>query len=154
MKVLLGADHAGTVLKEALKKALHDRGYDVEDVSPSAPQAGDDYPAYAFAVAERVAVAPEEARGILVCDTGVGMAIAANKIPGAYAALVADERGARRTREHNAANILALGAESIAEGEAVKAVLAFLETPFPGAERHVRRVQMIEQRERGAGQSA
>jgi len=148
MKVILGADHAATALKESLKGALQKRGYEVADVSPSVPQAGDDYPAYAFAVAEHVAAHPET-RGILLCDTGVGMSIAANKVPGVYAALARDERGARRAREHNGANILALGAEGAAADEAERAAVAFLTTPFSREERHARRVQMIAGRERG-----
>ncbi|TSC64138.1 MAG: uracil phosphoribosyltransferase, partial [Parcubacteria group bacterium Gr01-1014_106] len=82
MKIILGADHAATELKEALKIFLHDEGAVVEDVSPSAPVAGDDYPDYAFAVAEKVVADPTGTRGILLCDTGIGMAIAANKVSG------------------------------------------------------------------------
>lgn len=143
MRVILGADHAATELKEALKAALADEGYAVEDVSPFTPQAGDDYPDYAFAVAEKVAADPENARGILACDTGIGMAIAANKVPGIAAALVFNEFGVRRAREHNNANILVFGAELIAPHDAIRAAKVFLETPFSGEERHARRMGKI-----------
>ncbi len=152
MRVILGADHAATEWKEKVKAALETEGYAVEDVSPSVPAAGDDYPDYAFAVAERVANDPSGTRGVLACDTGIGMAIAANKVPGAYAALALNEFGARRAREHNNANILVLGAEFISPSEGIRAVMAFLETPFSGEERHARRVQKIV--ERGNGSAA
>lgn len=147
MTVLLGADHAATELKEALKAALRDAGYVVEDVSPSLPQPGDDYPTYAFAVAGPVAADPEHARGILACDTGIGMAIAANKVPGVRAALVTSEYGARRAREHNNANILVFGAELITPADAVRATLVFLDTAFTGDERHVRRLSQIDEKD-------
>lgn len=149
MRVILGADHAATELKESLKVALQETGVVVEDVSPALPQAGDDYPDYAFAVAERVAADPENTRGILACDTGIGMAIAANKVQGVYAALVSNEFGARRAREHNHANVLVFGSEFITPADAVRAATAFLETPFQGDERHRRRVGKIAQRESG-----
>lgn len=144
----MGADHAATALKEHLKTALQDRGYAVEDVSPLTPQAGDDYPDYAFAVAEGVAADPENTRGILACDTGIGMAIAANKVPGVAAALVTDDFGARRAREHNNANILVFGAELTTPADAARVARVFLETPFSGEERHLRRVGKINHRDR------
>lgn len=147
MKIVIGADHAATEFKEALKRALSERGYTVEDVSPPKPQAGDDYPGYAFAVAERVAADPEKTRGILACDTGIGMAIAANKVPGVRAALVTHEHGARRAREHNNANVLVFGAECVTPADASRMAEVFLATPFSGEERHVRRVQKITDRE-------
>lgn len=150
MKVILGADHAATALKEAVKRSLQADGYDVEDVSPAAPQSGDDYSDYAFAVAERVAADPKGTRGILACDTGIGMAIAANKVRGVRAALVADAAGARRAREHNDANILVFGAEYISAEEVAEAARIFLTTAFSDEERHARRVQKISLREHGA----
>ena len=148
MTVFLGADHAATELKETLKTALRDAGYAVEDASPSLPQAGDDYPTYAFAVAGLVAADPERARGILACDTGIGMAIAANKVPGVRAALVTNEYGARRSREHNNANILVFGSELITAADAARAAQVFLETAFTGDERHVRRLSQIDEKDR------
>lgn len=147
MKVVLGADHAATAFKETLKAALVEEGHVVEDVSPALPRPGDDYPDYAVAVAERVAADPENLFGILACDTGIGMSIAANKVRGAHAALAVNEFAARRAREHNNANILVFGAELIAVDEAVRAAKAFLETPFSGVERHERRVRKITARE-------
>lgn len=146
MKVILGADHAATELKEALKTSLQEEGYGVDDVSPAVPQAGDDYSDYAFAVADRVAADPEQVRGILACDTGIGMAIAANKVRGVSAALVVNEFGARRAREHNNANVLVFGAELVSERDAVAAAKTFLTTPFSGEERHVRRLGKISAR--------
>lgn len=147
MTVILGADHAATALKEELKVGLREAGYAVADVSPALPRSGDDYPEYAFAVADRVAQDPEHTRGILACDTGIGMAIAANKVRGIAAALVVNEFGARRAREHNNANVLVLGAELISPPDALRAAQAFLETPFSGEERHVRRLGHIRQRD-------
>lgn len=146
-KVIIGADHAATELKEAIKVALQEEGYVVEDVSPALPQPGDDYPDYSFAVAERVAGSPDDTRGILACDTGIGMAVAANKVRGVSAALVMNEFGARRAREHNNANVLVFGSELITPPDAVRAAQAFLDTPFSREERHVRRVGKIVNRE-------
>lgn len=146
MKVIIGADHAATELKEAVKIALQEEGHVVEDVSPGLPQPGDDYPDYAFTVAERVAANPEDTRGILACDTGIGMAVAANKVIGVSAALVVNEFGARRAREHNNANVLVFGAEFITPRDAIRAAKLFLDTPFSREERHVRRVGKISER--------
>lgn len=151
MRVILGADHAATELKEAVKVALSEEGYVVEDVSPSIPEAGDDYPEYAFAVAERVAADQKETRGILACDTGIGMDIAANKVEGVRAALVVNEFGARRAREHNDANVIVFGAEFISKDDAIRAAKVFLETSFSAEERHVRRVGKISGRKSGRG---
>ncbi len=142
MTVYLGADHAGTRLKEVLKVALIEDGHVLQDVSPAAPEGGDDYPNYAFAVAEHVR-RNKESLGILVCDTGIGMAVAANKVPGITAALVTNTFAARRAREHNDANILVLGSEEIKPAEAVKLMRIFLNTPFSHAERHDRRMRKI-----------
>jgi len=149
MKVILGADHAATELKEAIKVALFEEGYVLEDVSPSMPEMSDDYPDYAFSVAERVAQDPEGTRGILACDTGIGMDIAANKVEGVRAALAVNEFGARRAREHNNANVLVFGAELISRDVAIRAAKVFLETPFSVEERHLRRVGKITKRESG-----
>lgn len=143
MRVVLGADHAATELKEAVKASLTAEGYAVEDVSPETPMSGDDYPDYAFAVAGKVAADQGETRGILVCDTGIGMAIAANKVSRIRAALVVNEQGARRAREHNDANVLVLGSEFVTSEEAIQLVKVFLDTAFSSEERHVRRVAKI-----------
>ncbi|TSC73086.1 MAG: ribose 5-phosphate isomerase B [Parcubacteria group bacterium Gr01-1014_38] len=149
MRVIVGADHAATELKEGVRASLEAEGYSVEDVSPETPTSGDDYPDYAFLVAEKVAADPAGTRGILACDTGIGMAIAANKVPRIHAALVMNEFGARRAREHNNANILVLGSELVTLEEAVRLASVFLTTAFSGAERHVRRIGKITSKETG-----
>lgn len=138
----LGADHAATHLKERLKQLLAEDQLEMIDLSPSTPQEGDDYPDYALAVAEQVA-ARSGSFGLLLCDTGIGMAIAANKVPGMFAALVTDMFGARRAREHNDANILVLGSELTDAKKAAELVRVFVTTPFSGAERHRRRLGKI-----------
>lgn len=155
LRVVLGADHAATEVKEALKAALQEDGYTVEDVSPVTPVSGDDYPDYAFAVAEKIAADPEGTRGILACDTGIGMAIAANKVPGIRAALVVNEFGARRARDHNDANVLVLGSEFTPSAEAIAIARTFVQTDFSGEDRHIRRIEKIttHEVERGEGKS-
>jgi len=142
LKVFIGADHAGTELKEKIKKALKDDGYIVEDLSPSTPEGGDDYPDYAFAVGENVA-SNQESRGILICDTGIGMAIAANKVKNVRAALVSDLFSAKRSREHNDANVIVFGTELIKPAEAIEAAKYFLEIAYPYTDRHNRRINKI-----------
>jgi len=142
LKIFIGADHAGTELKEKIKKALVSDGYNIEDLSPSASEDGDDYPDYAFAVGEQVAK-DEESRGILVCDTGIGMAMAANKVKNIRAALVSNIFSAKRSREHNDANIIVFGSELIKPADALEATRYFLELIFPYSERHNRRINKI-----------
>ncbi|PYM49057.1 MAG: ribose 5-phosphate isomerase B, partial [Candidatus Rokuibacteriota bacterium] len=107
LAVALGADHAGWELKEALKAWLMDAGYQVLDFGAHGPDSVD-YPDYAAQIAEAVSVGKVD-RGLLVCGTGIGMSIAANKVPGIRAALCGDVFTARMSREHNDANVLALG---------------------------------------------
>ncbi|MDO8511743.1 MAG: RpiB/LacA/LacB family sugar-phosphate isomerase [bacterium] len=147
MKIYFGADHDGNPLKEVIKNELKRDGYEIYDLSPSTPEGGDDYPDYAFAVAEEIAK-DADARGILICDTGIGMSIAANKIKGARAALVLDTFGAKRAREHNDANIIVFGTSEIKKNVAIESTKYFLETMFSSAERHVRRVGKINLRDR------
>jgi ribose 5-phosphate isomerase B len=141
-KVFFGADHAGTELKEKIKQALASDGYDIEDLSPSMPEGGDDYPDYAFLVGEQVA-SDEESRGILVCDTGIGMAIAANKVKNIRAALVHNVFSAKKSREHNDANVLVFGSELIKPADAIEAARYFMELVYPYSERHNRRIGKI-----------
>lgn len=147
MKVYLGADHNGNQLKEYLEERLTKDGYEVVDVSPDHPEGGDDYPDYAFAVGDEIAKDPD-ARGILICDTGIGMSIAANKIKGVRAALVFDPFGAKRAREHNDANVIVLGAATVKNSLAFDCVKYFLDTLFSHAERHTRRLGKINLRDR------
>ena len=147
MRIALGADHAGYELKEKLKSYLTGRGDAVEDCGTASPESCD-YPDFAHAVAARVASGTAE-RGILVCGSGVGMTIAANKTPGVRAANIGSEAAARLSREHNDLNVLALGARFIEEEQARKIVDAWLATPFAGG-RHQRRVDKITELEKEA----
>ena len=140
MRVALGADHAGVHLKDAVRSLLQSRGVEVQDEGTD----GDgsvDYPDYAAAVARAVAEGVAD-RGILVCGTGLGMAIAANKIDGVRAVPAIDLESARLSREHNDANVLALGARVTTPEIALQIVSTFLDTPFAGG-RHQRRLDKI-----------
>ena len=140
MRIALGADHAGFPLKETIKKELERAGHEIEDWGTNS-EASVDYPDYARLVAERVA-RQEVDRGILLCGTGIGMAITANKVPGVRAANVSDEFGARLSRQHNDANVLTLGGRTVGPDLALSIVRAWLETQFEGG-RHERRVAKI-----------
>lgn len=140
MRVALGADHGGYLLKEAIKEWLGEMGIAYEDFGTNSLDTVD-YPDYAKIVAGKVA-SGEFDRGILVCGTGIGMCIAANKVPGVRAALVHDVFSARATREHNDANVLTLGERVVGQGLAKAIVEAWLETKFAGG-RHGRRVEKI-----------
>ena len=139
----IGSDHGGFALKEAIKKHLEERGLEYKDYGTYS-SASCDYPVYGRAVAKAVA-AGECELGILICGTGIGISITANKVPGVRAALCSDCFSAAATREHNNANILALGARVLGEGLALKIVDTFLDTPFSNDERHIRRISMIEE---------
>ena len=145
MKISLGADHAGFELKEKIKKLLLQQGLEVSDQGTLSSEAVD-YPDYARKVGEQVANHSADF-GILVCGSGVGMAIAANKIHGVRAANVSSEYEAQLSREHNNANVLTLGARLISDQNAFQIVQKWLETPFAGG-RHERRVEKITQIER------
>ena len=139
----IGSDHGGFALKEAIKKHLEERGLEYQDFGTYS-SASCDYPVYSRAVAKAVA-AGECELGILICGTGIGISITANKVPGVRAALCSDCFSAEATRLHNNANILALGARVLGEGLALKIVDTFLDTPFSNDERHIRRISMIEE---------
>lgn len=139
----IGSDHGGFALKETIKKHLEERGLEYKDYGTYS-SASCDYPVYGRAVAKAVA-AGECELGILICGTGIGISITANKVPGVRAALCSDCFSAAATREHNNANILALGARVLGEGLALKIVDTFLDTPFSNDERHIRRISMIEE---------
>jgi|SRR5579862_2054827 len=140
MRVALGADHAGVALKDDVKRMLDGRGVPYTDFGTHSTESVD-YPDFAAKVADAVAGGAFD-RGILVCGSGIGMAIAANKVHGIRAAPVVDEESARLMREHNDANVLALGARVTPAGMARILVNAFLDTPFAGG-RHERRIQKI-----------
>ena len=140
--IAIGSDHGGFALKKALMAHLDKRGLACRDFGT---YSGDscDYPQYAKAVANAVASGECE-RGILICGTGIGVSITANKIPGIRAALCGDCFSAEATRQHNDANILCMGARVTGEGLALKIADIFLDTPFSEDERHKRRISMIE----------
>lgn len=141
--IALGSDQAGYELKQVIMKHLEDRGLEYKDYgSYSADPV--DYPIYGKKVAQAI-VDGECDKGILICGTGIGISIAANKIKGIRAAVCSDCFSAEATRLHNDANILAFGARVIGPGLAEKIVDTFLDTEFSGAERHARRVAMIEE---------
>lgn len=142
MTVAIGADHGGYLLKRRLARALARAGYRVRDLGTHRP-APCDYPVIALKVAQAVS-AGRAARGILLCKSGVGMAIAANKVPGIRAAVVPTLAVARTSREHNDANVLVLGAVGLAPARAQRIIATWLTTPFEGG-RHARRVRQITQ---------
>ena len=144
----MGADHAGFALKEAVKQELVRLGHQVQDVGTNSSESVD-YPDYAFEVARRVSAGQVD-RGVLVCGTGIGMAMAANKVQGIRAASVLDPAAARLSREHNDANVLALGARLLEEAPALETLRAWLETEFAGG-RHQGRLQKIAELERNRG---
>jgi len=144
-RIALGADHAGFRAKENIKKYLEGAGYGVDDVGTWSEESVD-YPDFARAVGERVA-AGKDPLGILVCGTGIGVSIAANKVEGIRAALAHDSLTARRAREHNDANVLALGGKIVGDDETITIVQEFLNAQFAGG-RHQRRVDKISEMER------
>jgi len=139
--IAIGADHGGFELKEFLKLHLKKRGIAVTDYGTNSRESTD-YPDYAHAVAQSVADRQNEF-GILICTTGVGMSIAANKVPGIRAALIVDPHTAEMSRRHNNANVLCMGAEGADANSSIRIVDAFLNSPFEGG-RHERRVKKFE----------
>jgi ribose 5-phosphate isomerase B len=139
-KIYAGSDHAGFGLRRNLVEHLRARGYAVQDLGP-ATDASCDYPEFAAAVARAVRD-DADARGLLVCGTGLGVCIAANKIHGVRAVDAWNLEGAKQSRTHNDANVLCLGARLVPEAEAITIVETWLTTPFEGG-RHARRVAQI-----------
>ncbi|MDF2720360.1 MAG: ribose 5-phosphate isomerase [Paenibacillus sp.] len=145
MKIAIGADHAGFRLKDDIIKVLQSEGHEVEDFGCHSPDSID-YPDYALPVCERV-ISGDADKGILICGTGIGMSIAANKVPGIRCALVHDLFSAKATREHNDSNVLALGERVTGPGVALEIVKVWLSTEFSGGSRHQNRISKIEQLE-------
>lgn len=139
----IGCDHGGYELKQEILKYLEKEGYEVKDFGCFSTAAVD-YPEIGHAVAHAVADGVCE-KGILICGTGIGISIAANKVKGIRAALCGDCFSAEATRLHNDANILAMGARVLGPGLAVKIVDTFLHTEFSNGERHIRRIEKIEE---------
>jgi ribose 5-phosphate isomerase B len=148
MRIAIAADHAGFGLKEKLRQELVQKGHELVDFGTGSTESCD-YPDFAQAVAREVSQGRSD-RGILVCSTGIGMAIAANKIVGVRAAPAISEDEVRLTREHNDANVLTLGARYLDESNASDLVDIFLTTEFAGG-RHARRVAKIGRLEQGNG---
>ena len=141
MKIALGCDHGGYALKENIKKWLSDMGHEYEDFGCNSEESCD-YPDFGAAAAKAVA-SGECDKGIVVCTTGIGISIAANKIKGIRCAHCADCLQAQLTREHNDANMMAIGAGFTGPNMAKEMVKVFLTTAFSGGERHVRRVNGV-----------
>ena len=152
MKVAVGSDHAGYSLKEEIVRFLSESGVDFTDFGVFSPERAD-YPDTGAPVAEAVARG-EFDRGILICYTGVGMSIVANKVPGIRAALCGDSGCATLTREHNDSNVLVLSARATPPETAREIAKTWLSTSFPGEERHsnrVRKIGEIEKKYNGGG---
>lgn len=143
MRIAIGCDHAGFALKQEVLRFLREQGFTYHDFGVYSEERAD-YPDVGFEVAHAVAQG-EYTRGILICATGIGMSITANKVPGIRAALCTDVFCARMSREHNDANILVLGAKVLERDTALEIVHTWLTTEFPGDERHARRIQKITQ---------
>lgn len=145
MKIAIASDHGGIRIKEEITSLLQDLGYSFEDFGCHTCESVD-YPDYAYIVADKVANGEFE-RGILVCGTGIGMSIAANKVKGIRCALVHDTFSAKATREHNDSNVLAMGERVIGPGLARDIAKIWLQTEFEGG-RHERRIQKIKEVEK------
>ena len=153
MKIYIGTDHAGYVLKEALVKSLKEQGYDVTDMGAFEYNEEDDYPDFVIPVARAVSKDSDGSKGIILGGTGEGEAICANKFPhvraivdyGISTPVVDNESNiVVRSREHNNANILSLGARYFTEESMLEAVNLWLNTPYSGEERHIRRLAKID----------
>jgi ribose 5-phosphate isomerase B len=140
LKIALGADHGGYELKNIIREYLSQKGFEVRDLGTDSAESVD-YPLYGFNVGQAI-IRKEADLGIVVCGTGIGISIAANKVKGIRAALCTNSYMARMAREHNNANILALGARVVGSGLALEIVDTFLSTAFSG-DRHSRRVDQI-----------
>ena len=143
MKVAIGCDHGGINLKPVLIDYLNKKGIEYKDCGCFGTESVD-YNDYAPLVCKAV-IDGECEKGILICGTGIGVSITANKVRGIRAALCGDCFSAEATRQHNDANVLCMGARVVGEGLALKIVDTFLDTPFSNDERHVRRISMIEE---------
>jgi ribose 5-phosphate isomerase B len=142
MKIAFACDHGGLELKNHIIDFVKKMGHEVEDFGTYTLDSCD-YPVYGKMAAECVASGKAD-RGIVICSTGIGMSIVANKIKGIRCALLTDENSARLTREHNDTNMMAMGQKNVSFDLAERIVKTWLETDFSNAERHIRRINMIE----------
>jgi len=147
MRIALGADHRGHAVKERIALLLRQRGHDVMDMGTNSAKSCD-YPDVAYPAARAVADGRAD-RGILICGSGIGMDICANKVPGIRAALCHDELTAQMSRRHNNANVLCLASDVLGEGLMVRIVTDWLETEFEPGGRHERRVRKVAWIEQG-----
>lgn len=138
----IGCDHTGLELKKEILEYFDAKNIEYKDYGTYSDESCD-YPVYAKSVANAI-ISKEIEKGILICGTGIGISITANKIPGIRAALCHDVFSAKATREHNDANVLAMGARVVGNGLAVEILKAFLNTEFSNDERHIKRINMIE----------
>ena len=143
MKIAIGSDHGGFALKERVVAYLQEKGYEYEDMGCYSKESVD-YPAFGHAVAKAVAEGACD-KGIVICTTGIGISISANKVPGIRCALCGDSFSAKMTRLHNDANVLAMGAGIVGENLALEITETFLQTEFSKDARHQRRIDLIEQ---------
>lgn len=152
MKIYIGTDHAGLAQKEKIITFLREGGYEVEDKGASEYDEGDDFPDFVIPVAREVSRNPQGARGIILGGSGQGEAMTANRFPHVRAALyygpafslTNNVSNLALSREHNDSNVLSIGSRFVSDDEAVEAVREWLDTPFPGSERHKRRINKIE----------
>jgi ribose 5-phosphate isomerase B len=144
--ILIGADHRGFRLKEFLKEELREKGLNVIDLGSEKYDKDDDYVKVGLSLAERVAL--EKGKGILICNSGVGMSIVANKVKGVRAALCLDVKQAQMAREDNDANILCLAADLASDDDNLEISKTFLKSIFSSEERHLRRIRSIRRYER------
>ncbi len=142
MRVAVGADHAGFLLKENLVSALRKLGQDVLDLGAHHEEPSDDYPDYAQAVGQAI-IDGQADRGVLICGSGVGVSVAANKMPGIRAAICHDSYSAHQGVEHDNMNVLVLGSRIIGTALAHEVARSFLGAQFTGEERHVRRLSKV-----------
>ncbi len=147
MKIFVGADHRGYQLKKDIIRFLEHLGHDVVDAGTHQEGVACDYPRLSYKVAREVAKS-RNARGILICMTGIGHSIAANKVKGAYAALCYNKQAAAWSREHNNSNILVMGAKFVTRAEINDIMTTWLDAKFEGG-RHLRRVRQIKAIEKG-----
>ncbi len=143
MKIAIGSDHAGFALKQELAGYLKKHGYDYQDFGTDT-EASCDYPDFAFPVARAVAAGQFE-RGILICGSGVGVTITANRVKGIRAVNVNNLYTARQSREHGDANVLCLAGKRLPVKKALRILEVWLKTPFSGDERHLRRIRKLDQ---------
>lgn len=141
-KIFIGADHRGFKLKRKIVKSLAAQGFDIIDVGTHCPETSCDYPQFSYKVGKGV-LGSKGARGILVCMSGIGHSIAANRMKGIRAALCYNRKAAELSRAHNDANVLVLGAKFVPAQEIDRIIRVWLETPFEGG-RHLRRIKQID----------